>query len=61
METEEGGDLYVRSGPGSIRLSPEDAAAYIKTRFPRFLGGEVGRLGRHVSRVWRDSFHHSSS
>jgi len=27
------GDFYVRSGPGSIRLSPESAREYIRTRF----------------------------
>ncbi len=29
-----GGDFYVRSGPGSVQLSPESAAEYIRTRFP---------------------------
>ncbi len=29
------GDLYVRSGPGSQRLSPEDAREFIRTRFPQ--------------------------
>jgi type I site-specific restriction-modification system R (restriction) subunit len=35
-ETEESpdGDFYVRSGPGSVKLSPESAADYIRTRFP---------------------------
>ena len=27
------GDFYVRSGPGSVKLSPESAAEYIRTRF----------------------------
>jgi len=27
------GDFYVRSGPGTIRLTPEDAREYIRTRF----------------------------
>ena len=27
------GDFYARSGPGSVKLSPERAAEYIKTRF----------------------------
>jgi predicted HTH transcriptional regulator len=27
------GDFYVRSGPSSIKLSPDDAREYIKTRF----------------------------
>jgi hypothetical protein len=33
-ETGPGGDFYVRSGPGNVRLSPESAAEYIRTRFP---------------------------
>jgi hypothetical protein len=33
-ERAERGDFYVRSGPGSVKLSPESAAEYIKTRFP---------------------------
>jgi hypothetical protein len=28
------GDFFVRSGPGTIRLSPESAQEYIRTRFP---------------------------
>jgi type I site-specific restriction-modification system R (restriction) subunit len=28
------GDFYVRSGPGSVRLSPESTAEYIRTRYP---------------------------
>jgi hypothetical protein len=43
MEKSEEGGFYVRSGPGSIRLSPEDTAAYIKTRFPGFSKGLNGR------------------
>ncbi len=27
------GDFYVRSGPGSVRLAPENAAEFIRTRF----------------------------
>jgi hypothetical protein len=34
MESSPEGDFYVRSGPGSIRLSSEDATAYIRTRYP---------------------------
>jgi len=34
METRPDGDFYVRSGPGSVRLTPESAAEYIRTRFP---------------------------
>jgi predicted HTH transcriptional regulator len=33
LEQAETGDFYVRSGPGSIRLAPEDSKAYIRTRF----------------------------
>jgi type I restriction enzyme R subunit len=41
-ETEENpdGDFYVRSGPGSVKLSPESAAEYIRTRFPGASRGE---------------------
>jgi type I restriction enzyme R subunit len=28
------GDFYVRSGPGTVRLAPESAKEYIRTRFP---------------------------
>ena len=34
MEAEAGGDFFVRSGPGNVRLPPESAAKYIRTRFP---------------------------
>jgi hypothetical protein len=34
-ETSAQGDLYVRCGPGSVRLGLESTAEYIKTRFPR--------------------------
>ncbi len=27
------GDLYVRSGPGTVRLSEKDAGKYVATRF----------------------------
>ncbi|MGH8122241.1 MAG: RNA-binding domain-containing protein [Rudaea sp.] len=33
METNTDGDLYVRSGPGTIKLSPESAKKFIRTRF----------------------------
>jgi predicted HTH transcriptional regulator len=35
METTEKGDFYVRSGPGSVKLSPKSAESYIETRFGR--------------------------
>ena len=34
MESDTEGDFYVRSGPGSVRLSKDSAAQYIRTRFP---------------------------
>ncbi len=29
------GDFYVRSGPGTVKLNPESAREYIRTRFPQ--------------------------
>ena len=34
VKAEEGGDFFVRSGPGTVKLSPEDTREYIRTRFP---------------------------
>lgn len=34
MEASPEGDFFVRSGPGTVRLSPESAKEYIRTRFP---------------------------
>ena len=34
VEKEPEGDFYVRSGPGSVRLSSEDTQEFIRTRFP---------------------------
>ena len=33
MEARPEGDFYVRSGPGSVRLTPDSAQEYIRTRF----------------------------
>ena len=33
------GDFFVRSGPGTVKLPPESAAAFIRTRFGRAGGG----------------------
>ena len=33
VEKEEGGDFFVRSGPGTVKLSPDDTREYIRTRF----------------------------
>ena len=34
------GDFYVRSGPGTVKLPPDSATEFIRTRFgPRQRGG----------------------
>jgi hypothetical protein len=33
MEQTPDGDFYVRSGPGSIRLTPDSTKEYVRTRF----------------------------
>ncbi|MDE2925525.1 MAG: hypothetical protein OXT71_03910 [Acidobacteriota bacterium] len=33
LEKSAKGDLYVRSGPGTVRLSEKDAGKYVATRF----------------------------
>ena len=33
VESAEGGDFFVRSGPGTVRLSAEDTKEYIRSRF----------------------------
>jgi len=41
MEKTSDGDFFVRSGPGTVRLAPDSAKKYIKTRFPTWSpGGE---------------------
>jgi hypothetical protein len=35
MESAPEGDFFVRSGPGTIKLTPESAREYIRTRFQR--------------------------
>jgi type I restriction enzyme R subunit len=35
LEATAGGDFFVRSGPGTVKLSPESARDFIKTRFVR--------------------------
>jgi hypothetical protein len=34
MEAVSYGDLFVRSGPGTVKLPPDSAREYIRTRFP---------------------------
>jgi hypothetical protein len=33
IEASPEGDFYVRTGPGSVRLAPDSAREYIRTRF----------------------------
>ena len=33
VETEADGDFFVRNGPGTVKLSPDDAKEYVRTRF----------------------------
>jgi hypothetical protein len=37
------GDFYVRSGPGTVKLPPESAREYIRTRFPTHAAGASAR------------------
>jgi len=32
------GDFFVRSGPGTVKLAPESASEYVRTRFPAAAG-----------------------
>ncbi len=34
LETSPSGDFFVRSGPGTVKLPPDSAAEYVRTRFP---------------------------
>jgi hypothetical protein len=43
VEQAKGGDFYVRSGPGSVPLGPEDTRAYISTRFEAESSGQSTR------------------
>ena len=33
VETAEEGDFFVRSGPGTVKLSSDDTREYVRTRF----------------------------
>ncbi len=35
VPSKDGGNFYVRSGPGAVKLSPADTQEYIRTRFPQ--------------------------
>jgi len=39
IEASPEGDFFVRSGPGTTRLSPDSAKEYIRTRFPDLRAG----------------------
>ena len=39
VSTANGGNLFVRSGPGTVKLSPSDRSDYIRTRFPGIASG----------------------
>jgi hypothetical protein len=41
------GDFFVRSGPGTVKLPPESAQEFIRTRFPGFMPTGHGSDGRH--------------
>jgi hypothetical protein len=40
LEATTEGDLFVRSGPGTVKLPPESAQEFIRTRFAGFKAGE---------------------
>jgi hypothetical protein len=40
MEAVPEGDFFVRSGPGTVKLPPDSAREYIRTRFA---GSEIGK------------------
>ena len=42
VEAAPGGDFYVRSGPGTVKLNPNSAREYIRTRFPLAQQGAGG-------------------
>jgi predicted HTH transcriptional regulator len=41
VEASPRGDFFVRSGPGTVKLPPESADQYIRTRFPGFAAPQV--------------------
>lgn len=41
METGPDGDFFVRSGPGTVKLAPDSAREYIRTRFPDHSRGDA--------------------
>ena len=43
VEQDQIGDLYVRSGPGSVQLGDSDADEYVRTRFAAKGSAAAGR------------------
>jgi type I restriction enzyme R subunit len=44
LEAQPEGDLFVRSGPGTVKLSPENAREFIRTRFTAIVSKSSPRL-----------------
>lgn len=42
MEADPSGDFFVRSGPGTVKLTPDSAQEYVRTRFSRASRQERG-------------------
>ena len=42
LEKEPAGDFFVRSGPGTVKLPPESAREYVRTRFRGYAAGGAG-------------------
>jgi len=45
MEATPEGDFFVRSGPGTVKLSPDSTKEYIRTRFPQAGAGQAPTQG----------------
>ena len=45
-EEDPNGDFFVRSGPGTVKLSPESTREYIRTRFPKAINNAGGPSGQ---------------
>ncbi len=43
MEASTGGDFFVRSGPGTVKLPTDSAKEYIRTRFSQLAGPDAPR------------------
>jgi len=47
MEAAAEGDFFVRSGPGTVKLPPDSAREYIKTRFRTLSSDSVSNTSPH--------------